>query len=181
MSRQGLPTVPERVEFRSRPAMATAITLALVLVGASAVGWIGLGAEIRTQFNVAQILTLLVILGIMIGGMFAVAFSSVVADRQGVRVRNLVFSHRYRWDQVLNVQLGDGDAWSYLVLGPDEDHPEPRHQMAMGIQRANPMAPEQAAQLRQVIAVRRAELGLADPTPPRATRPGPGVEGLDHA
>ena len=59
MSRQGLPTVPERVEFRSRPAMATAITLALVLVGASAVGWIGLGAEIRSQFNVAQILTLL--------------------------------------------------------------------------------------------------------------------------
>ncbi|GAA1397312.1 PH domain-containing protein [Luteococcus peritonei] len=172
----GLPRVPERSEYRSRPAMAMATGLALVLLGFTAAGWIGLGAAIRAQFTWPQIATLLLILAILVGGMFAIAFSSIVADREGVRVRNVVFRHRYRWDQVLNVQLGDGDAWAYLVLGPDEDHPEPRHQMAMGIQRSDRAAEQQVADLRQVIAVRRAELGLADPTAaPRGTEaPGMG-------
>jgi len=143
---------PERAVFRSRPAMVTAGVLATVLVGASLVGWAGLGPVIRAQFTIPQILTLLFFLAVMVGGMFAIALSSVTAGPDGVTLRNVLFRQHYGWDQVKGVQLGDGDAWAYLLIAPDENDPDSRTQMAMGIQRSDPAAPRHIETLRAMIA-----------------------------
>ena len=54
-----------------------------------------------------------------------------VPDRQGLSVRNLVFSRRLEWPEIIGVTFGDGTPWATLDLADGETL------AVMGIQRSD--------------------------------------------
>jgi Bacterial PH domain len=63
----------------------------------------------------------LVIIGLLMAlGMLLLAMPRVVADADGVRVRNVLVTRELSWDAVLEVGFPDGAAWARLELPDDE-------------------------------------------------------------
>lgn len=124
------PTGP--VVFRCRNLLIWAIGFSVLLVIACIVGWFALDPHIRVQFTWFQIATLIIIAGVLIGFMMGLGLSVVVADKNGLRIRNGIITRRLRWDEVGPIQYRHGDPWAYVVLAGTEDDPV-RRQM-LGIQ-----------------------------------------------
>ena len=72
------------------------------------------------------------LVGLLISG-FCLREASVRArvDEQGVTVRNLVFTRRLEWAQIVSVRFGSGRAWVQLDLSDGDTL------AVMGIQRAD--------------------------------------------
>lgn len=63
----------------------------------------------------------LVLMGLLIaGGVLLLARPRVVADADGIEVRNVVFNRRFPWGSVVRVAFPDGASWARLDLPDDE-------------------------------------------------------------
>lgn len=115
---------PETREvFRPRLLMYWAVGLSALIVVGCLAGWWGLPAEVRERFTWFQLITLLVIAGGGIAVMMSLALSRVVADPDGLIVRNAVLTRRYTWAQVRDVRWGPGASWAQLILDDDPTQP----------------------------------------------------------
>jgi hypothetical protein len=78
--------------------------------------WIGLGAEIRSQFTTFQRGTL-VFMALLLGATYnALVRSRVTATDQGLTVVNGYRKRSYEWSQVIGVSLRRGAPWGTLDL-----------------------------------------------------------------
>ena len=87
--------------------------LLLALVAAV---WIGLGAEVRSQFTLFQRITLVVIGLMLFGAWNALVRSRVRATHAGLTVVNGYRKRTYEWSQVIGVSLRRGAPWGTLDL-----------------------------------------------------------------
>ncbi len=63
----------------------------------------------------------LVVLGVLIaGGLLLLARPRVIADAEGIEVRNVLFNRRFPWELVRRVAFPDGASWARLDLPDDE-------------------------------------------------------------
>lgn len=63
----------------------------------------------------------LVLLGVFIaGGLLLLARPRVIADAEGIEVRNVLFNRRFPWADVRRVAFPDGASWARLDLPADE-------------------------------------------------------------
>jgi hypothetical protein len=63
----------------------------------------------------------LVLLGVVIaGGLLLLARPRVIADAEGIEVRNVLVNRRFPWEQVRRVAFPDGASWARLDLPDDE-------------------------------------------------------------
>ncbi|GAA1372281.1 hypothetical protein GCM10009638_04420 [Luteococcus sanguinis] len=140
------------LEFRSLPALMMGGVLSTVLVLAALLGWVMLGGEIRQQFNIPQILTLIGFIVIIIGIMMAIGLSKLVADDTGITVRNGLRTNHFGWDEITDVQLSEGDPWAYLVTTRLDDQGYEKNHMVLAIQSSEgPAAQQHATQLRELV------------------------------
>jgi hypothetical protein len=78
--------------------------------------WLAFPPEIRAQFTLFQVLTV-VVLGLMFyAGGFALARSRVVAREEGLTIVNGYRARSLAWNQVLAVTLRAGGPWAELDL-----------------------------------------------------------------
>jgi hypothetical protein len=74
------------------------------------------GVRFRTADQVS-----LVLLGMVIaGGLLLLARPRVIADAEGIEVRNVLFNRRFPWELVRRVAFPDGASWARLDLPDDE-------------------------------------------------------------
>lgn len=140
------------IEFRSLPALMMGAGLSTILVIAALFGWMMLGDEIRTQFTIPQILTLLGFMAIMIGIMMGIGLSYVRVDDEGFHLRNGLRTHHYGWHEVRDVQFNEGDPWAYLVTNHTDEEDEQKTHFMLAIQSSEgPRAQEHVAELREAI------------------------------
>jgi hypothetical protein len=78
--------------------------------------WIGLGAEVRSQFTLFQRITLVVIGLMLFGAWNALVRSRVRATNAGLTVVNGYRKRSYEWSQVIGVSLRRGAPWGTLDL-----------------------------------------------------------------
>lgn len=63
----------------------------------------------------------LVLIGLLMAlGMLLLAMPRVVADADGIRVRNVLVTRELGWDEVLEISFPDGAPWPRLELADDE-------------------------------------------------------------
>ena len=112
--------------FRPRAARVVTLVMAGVVL-ALTVGIIVALPQLGTGDQVGFALV-----GLLIAG-FCLREASVRArvDEQGVTVRNLVFTRRLEWAQIVSVRFGSGRAWVQLDLSDGDTL------AVMGIQRAD--------------------------------------------
>ncbi len=73
---------------------------------------------------------------------------SAVPDEQGLVVRNLIYTTRLSWPQIVSVQFGGGAPWARLDLADGESLP------VMAVQRADgPRAEQEARRLATLVAL----------------------------
>ena len=87
-----------------------------LLVGVSAVVWIAIGEEVRSQFTGLERATL-VFLALLLGVSYnALLRSRVTATTHGLTVVNGYRKRTYEWSQVIGMSLGRGAPWGTLDL-----------------------------------------------------------------
>jgi hypothetical protein len=154
--------VPEQDAVTYRPRLlrlvATVASSSLLLL--SFFGWFALPQSLRDQFLPSQIVTLLLILGFIVGFIWALAASYVQADARGVKFRNGLRTHVIAWEDVHKVLLRPGDPWALLLVRPEDgpmetDVDAEKHQM-LGIQAGDGAAAQAAVEdLRRRLAIAR--------------------------
>ncbi|WP_028922984.1 PH domain-containing protein [Pseudonocardia acaciae] len=116
-------TVPvdEQVVFRPWRVRWLAWIGAIVLFGVMVVVAVLL-REVPTgvHFRLADQVALVLIGLLMALGMLLLAMPRVIADANGVRVRNVLVTKEFGWDDVLEVGFPDGAPWARLELPDDE-------------------------------------------------------------
>ncbi|RCK68206.1 PH domain-containing protein [Desertihabitans brevis] len=141
---------------RPRVLLVFASSVSVLFVAACLAGWSALGAELRAQFTVLQVATLLIFLAWIVGLMMAMALSVVVVDGTTVKVRNGLITRRYRTADVRAVRFRDGDPWAYLVLHETDAEGAHRQRQLLAIQTVDRgRARDDAARLRELIRSRR--------------------------
>lgn len=109
--------------------------------------WFALPPEIRHQFSVAQIVTILGLGAMMYACGYALARSRVVARAEGLTIVNGYKTRRFEWNEVLAVQLRSGSPWAMLDLSDGTSV------AAMGIQGSDgPRAVQQVREVRALVA-----------------------------
>ena len=78
--------------------------------------WVGLGAEVRSQFTVLQRITLVFMALLLFGTYNALVRSRVTATDAGLTVVNGYRKRAYEWSQVIGVSLRRGAPWGTLDL-----------------------------------------------------------------
>ena len=78
--------------------------------------WIGIGAEVRSQFTTFQRATLVFIGLLLFGCWNALVRSRVTASTEGLTVVNGYRMRTYEWSQVIGVSLRRGAPWGTLDL-----------------------------------------------------------------
>ena len=112
---------------------------AAVLGAFTAVFWFALPADVRDLFTVSQRLTLLGVLGLLVGVIVAVATSSVRADEKGLQIRNGLRTYQVPWSRVHKIIFRRGDPWAQLLITPADGSPfevdlDAEKRQLMGIQ-----------------------------------------------
>jgi hypothetical protein len=92
----------------------------VALCSLTTLGWFALPPNIRGLFTVSQLLTLLGVLALLVGGLVAMAASFVRADETGLQIRNGLRSHQVPWGRVHKIIFRSGDPWAQLLLLPDD-------------------------------------------------------------
>lgn len=115
-----------------RPRFARVVTLAIaVLIAAGTVALVAVLPQFYTRSVVLDLV------GIALVGAFGVWFcwrqATVVAvpDEHGLFVRNLVYTRRLEWAEIVLVRFGEGRPWAQLDLADGDTL------AVMGIQRAD--------------------------------------------
>lgn len=114
--------MPPRVT--SRPIRLTRVcwgVAALVMVVFSVVAVaLGSGPEGKAQFRLGDQIAMVLLGALVSCGVLSLTRSRVVADEQGVRVRNVVGDRLFPWQVVRAVRLDDGASWATLDLEDDD-------------------------------------------------------------
>ena len=141
----------ETQTFRPRRLRVLAYGISALLTAGAGLGWVALPEHLRATFTIAQILTLLALLGLLVTVLLAVGTSYVRADAEGLQFRNGLRRHRVGWDRVHKVLLRPGDPWALVLLTPADGSPfrpdldAEKHQL-MGIQAGDGDAARRAVQ-----------------------------------
>ncbi len=112
---------PDRVVVRPRKMLIASWVGAVVTVAL----FVAIAVVLRTDqtgvyFRFADQVAL-VLLGLFIaGGLLLLARPRVVADTEGIEVRNILVTRRLPWSLVLRVAFPDGASWARLDLPDDE-------------------------------------------------------------
>lgn len=130
-----------------RPRLARVVTLVIgALIAVSTIALI----VVLPQFYDRNVVPDLTAIGLV--GLFGVWFcwrqATVVAvpDEQGLFVRNLIYSRRLEWAQIVLVRFGEGRPWAQLDLADGDSL------AVMGIQRADgDLATREAARLAALV------------------------------
>ena len=112
-----------------RPRLARVVALALALVVAVATP--ALVVTIPGEFGLPDLLGFALVGGAIVWFCYRQATVRVLADEQGVSVRNLMLSRRVEWAQIVSVRFGQGRPWVQLDLADGDTL------AVMGIQRAD--------------------------------------------
>jgi Bacterial PH domain len=112
-----MPSVAAFIAWPRRLRALAVVTVA-VLCTVTFVGWFALPRDIRQLFTVSELLTLLALLGLLVGVIVAVAASSVRADEAGLQIRNGLHRYRVPWARVHKIIFRSGDPWAQLLLRP---------------------------------------------------------------
>jgi hypothetical protein len=112
-----MPSVAAFIAWPRRLRTLAVVTVA-VLCTVTFVGWFALPRNIRQLFTVSELLTLLALLGLLVGVIVAVAASSVRADEAGLQIRNGLHRYRVPWARVHKIIFRSGDPWAQLLLRP---------------------------------------------------------------
>jgi hypothetical protein len=116
-----------------------------LLVLVVAVMWLALPAEIRAQFTVLQLGTV-VFLGLLFyAAGYALARSRVVAREEGLTIVNGYRTRRFEWNEILAISLRSGSPWAEIDLSNGTTV------AAMGIQGSD--GPRAVRQVREVRAL----------------------------
>lgn len=118
--------------LRPRTSLLTGIGLSAILVGAAALGWGLLPAEIQAQFTGLQAGTLIFFILVMIAMMLGIGLSSVRVTDSGLRIRNGVRTHQVRWSEIEGFRLTPDDPWAFVLL-----HGDPDQRAMLGVQRTD--------------------------------------------
>jgi hypothetical protein len=111
--------------------------------------WLAFPPEIRAQFTVLQLGTVLVLGLLLYSCGYALARSRVVAGDDGLTVVNGYRTRRFAYNQVIAVTLRAGSPWALLDLSDGSTVP------AMGIQGSDgPRAVQQVREVRALVAQR---------------------------
>lgn len=102
--------------FRPYFVRLVAVVVAVSLVVAAAVLWFAIPAEERARLSGAQSWTLLAVLVGLLGAVYGLGRTRLVADADGLTIVNVFRRHRLAWAQVLAVNLRRGDPWVYLDI-----------------------------------------------------------------
>lgn len=116
----------------------------LGIIAFSLVMWFALPQSLRSTFTVFQVLTLLAVLVAVIILLGAVSASVVVADADGVKLRNGLHTHHYRWSQIHRIDFGPGDPWAFVWVKPDDEHPEGLKRLVLAVQRSDGVRAQRA-------------------------------------
>ncbi|MVA77051.1 hypothetical protein GC722_13595 [Auraticoccus sp. F435] len=144
-----------RVVFRPRVLLTFVTVVSVLFVAACLVGWFALG-DLRQQFTLLQVATLVLFLAWTVGMMLALALSVVVVDDRGVTVRNGLVRRRYGFDEVRAVRYREHDSWAFLELHRTDEGGEHVRRQMMAIQRVDgPRSRADAQRLRDLIRARR--------------------------
>ena len=142
-----LPALPHT--FRPWGVRLASVGLGIALVVIVTAIWFAFPQDIRDQFTPFQKLTVLGIGVMLFRKGHAMSRCRVVADEDGITVVNGYRSHRYRWEQVVDVNLHPGDPWAVLDLSDGTSR------SAMGIQGSDGRsARRQALQLKALVSAR---------------------------
>jgi hypothetical protein len=138
------PSLPQT--FRPVGVRIAIYVMGFLLVTVAVVMWFAFPPEIRAQFTVFQVLTI-VALGLMFyAGGYALSRSRLVAREDGLTVVNGYRTRRLEWNQVLAVTLRAGAPWAELDLSDGTTV------AAMGIQGSDgTRAERQVQQLRELV------------------------------
>lgn len=121
----------EPVRFLPRRLLIWASTFSILLAAGCLIGWFALDPVVRERFTAFQVVTLLVIAGLLIGIMMSLGLSTVRADRDGLKIRNAISTRRVRWSEVGSIQYRHGDPWAFVILAGTEDDPVRRQMIAI--------------------------------------------------
>jgi Bacterial PH domain len=106
-----------------RMRLVCAVTAAVVVVGMVVVGLLLKVADPTgtVSFHTADQVAM-ICLGVIIGaGVLLLGRPRVDADRTGLRVRNILVSHRLGWEQVRAVRFDRSSSWASLLLTTGEE------------------------------------------------------------
>ncbi|WP_432533355.1 PH domain-containing protein [Kineococcus arenarius] len=149
-------SAPEDAPFhprRARPVgLAVAAGLAVVLAGMA----VGLSLAETTDWTVADS-ALTAVFGVLLcGGIVRVVSVRAVPTEEALVVRNVVLTHRVRWDEVTGVRFGRDDPWLVLDTADGEEL------AVMAVQRADGEHARAEAQRLARLVRRRAPHALRD-------------------
>ncbi len=113
---------PERLVLRPHRLIIFSTVACLSLVLLAFIGWFALPPELRADFSLSQVVTLLIILGLLVAAVLIIASSNVRADPLGIRIRNGLGVHSVPWARVHKFLLRPGDPWGIVLIKP-EDRP----------------------------------------------------------
>lgn len=108
--------VPRSLNVWPRVSLITSIVLSVILVAATLWGWFRLPDEIQAQFNIPQLVTLILFVVVMLLMMLGLGMSRLRADDRGIWMRNGLFTRRFAWHEVRGVRYRPGDPWAFLLL-----------------------------------------------------------------
>lgn len=141
--------------FRPRALLVFGSLVSVLFVAACLYGWFALG-DLRQDFTVLQVGTLLLFLAWIIGLIMALALSVVVVDDTRLTVRNAVVVRHYPLASIRAVRYRDNDPWAYLELHEQDAEGEHVRRQLMAIQRVDgARSRADAARLRDLIRARR--------------------------
>lgn len=108
----------------SRPIKLTRVcwgvaAMVMVVFGVVAVA-LGGGAQGTAQFRLPDQIAMVLLGALVSCGVLSLTRARVVADEQGVRVRNVVGDRLFPWQVVRAVRLDDGASWASLDLEDDD-------------------------------------------------------------
>ena len=108
----------------SRPVRLTRVcwgVVALVMVVFTVVAIaLGGGPEGDAQFRLPDQIAMVLLGALLSCGVLALTRSRVVADEEGVRVRNVLNERHFPWQVVRAVRMDDGAPWASLDLQDDD-------------------------------------------------------------
>ena len=121
--------------------------LGIMLLVIALAMWVAFPPEVRAQFTLLQLVTVVLLgLGFYSIG-YALARSRVVARQDGLTVVNGYRTHRLDWNQVIAVSLRNGSPWATMDLSDGSTV------SCLGIQGSDgARAQQQVRQLRELVA-----------------------------
>lgn len=108
----------------SRPVRLTRVAwgVAVMVLGVFAVVAVALGGgpEGDAQFKLPDQIAMVLLGALLATAVLSLTRSRVVADAEGVRVRNVVGERHFPWQVVRAVRMDDGAPWASLDLHDDD-------------------------------------------------------------